>query len=98
MLLGCGQEGGCLKKVLLDINPFPSFSVNRCREASATHYVSLWGASSSETVSPGQYGGRKRVREEKWENERGAERGEDLSEDRGREEQSRTKRKKQERR
>lgn len=87
-------------KVLLDINPFPSLSVNWCQEASAIHYVSLsGGATSSETVSPGQYGGRKggkkREKGEKWENGRGEERGEDLGGDRGR--NSRTKRKKQER-
>lgn len=102
MLLGCGQEGGRLVKVLLDINPFPRFSVNWCQEASATRYVSLWGEGGafSERIPPGQYGGRKERkggREEKWENEREKERGEELGGDRGREKQGRTTKKKQER-
>lgn len=102
MLLGCGQEGGRLVKVLLDINPFPRFSVIWCQEASATRYVSLWGEGGAffEIIPPGQYGGRKRERkggrEEKWENGREEERGEELGGDRGREKQGRTK-KKQER-
>lgn len=76
MLLGCGQEGGRLVKVLLDINPFPRFSVNWCQEASATRYVSLWGEGGafSERIPPGQYGGRKRERKE--ERREGGEMGE----------------------